>query len=29
MLLFLGYVKEDYKTDIPVDNNMAEKLRKL
>jgi hypothetical protein len=29
MLLFLGYVKEDYKTDIPVDNNMAEKLRKF
>ena len=29
MLLFLGYVEEGWKTDIPLDLNLAERLREL
>ena len=29
MLLFLGYVEEGWKTDMPLDLNLAERLREL
>lgn len=29
MLLYLGYVTEDFKTDIPIDDRLVDRLREL